>query len=225
VPFCGRLHAARWQWLRRRHQVARRRWWVGRWWIGRWWIGRWWRRWGHQVARGWRNGGFAACTARYEDATALGAARRTGSARWWRDQVAGGHRLVHASCHVVDGRYADRRDQKLSRWAGLAHADTKAHLRSPGCRVSAVPNILAFASSTPCALPATSVQSVIRAARRAPLRLRSEATGPCGLLASRRCHRIRLLGALARSTEWSKTAVWRSQQSILRLSPRTRSSS
>ena len=33
-----------------------------------------------------------------------------------------------ASCHVVDGRNANRRNQKLSRLAGLAHADIKARL-------------------------------------------------------------------------------------------------
>ena len=139
----GRFNPTRWQRLGRGHQVARRgrcaRWgWrhqvarCGR--RARWGWSGWWRR--DQVAGRWRDCGFAAgarsaCCA--EHAAIFVAWRRIGAARRRCHQVAGGLGLVPASRDVVDGRHADRRDQQLSRLAGLSHGDSKAHSRSRGC--------------------------------------------------------------------------------------------
>jgi len=129
MPFEGWLYAARWWRVRRRHQVARG--WRG---VGRSRRGR-----GRcdQVAGGWWDRGHAACaaciarTAYDEHTSVLVACRRAGSAGRWCDQIAGGHdgRLACTSGRVVDGRDPDRRDQKLSRLARLAHANSKARLR------------------------------------------------------------------------------------------------
>ena len=123
---------------------------------------RWWRR-CDQVARGLRDCGFATCArpaTRDEDATVVCARRRTsGAGWWWRNQVAGGLGLVHASCHVVDRRYAERRDQKLSRWAGLSHTRTKAHPRSHAHSPLCVRALLAHAHGLGAAADDSTVQS------------------------------------------------------------------
>ena len=164
VAFGRGLHAARRQGLGWGHQVAGSGWCArcrqgrgGRRWRRRgrrqWRRGRSGRRGRNQVSRGRRDCAFAAGTsgATRDEHAALRSVRwRASTARWRRNEVARGCGLVHASCHVVDGRHADRGDQELSGLHRLTHAGSKAHSRLLGSCSNVVADLgIGLGDSTP----------------------------------------------------------------------------